>query len=279
MRVLVAGCDGQLGRSLPTALEGHEVIACNRKSLDITNPESVAAALEANQPEVVINAAAWNRVDDAETEVADAYRTNAVGPRNLAEATAARDSTLIHVSTDYVFDGESDRAYTESDIPRPRSVYGASKLAGEEAVRLVNPRHHIVRTAWVFHEHGNNFPRTMIRLSASGKLQVVDDQIGSPTYAPHLASGIAKLLDRTDYGLWHLAGSGQTSWFGFTQELVRLLGLSVDLRAVGTDAFPRPAHRPAYAPLATERQPGVHLPDWQEGLAAFCSNLDETAQG
>jgi dTDP-4-dehydrorhamnose reductase len=279
MRILVTGADGQLGRSLPAALPDHQVISCNRKTLDIADAASVKKAMAQHQPEVVVNAAAWNQVDKAETDITAAYRTNAVGPRNLAEATAARESTLIHVSTDYVFDGEANRPYVETDTPGPRSVYGASKLAGEEAVRLINPRHHIVRTAWVFHEQGNNFPRTMLRLAANGALRVVDDQIGSPTYAPDLAEGIAKLMTQNAYGTWHMAGRGETSWYQFTRALLDNLGLAVAISPVSTDAFPRPAHRPAYAPLNSERSPRIELPTWQEGLASFCANLSDDAQG
>ena len=279
MKILVTGADGQLGRSLPAALAGHEVISCNRQMLDISDASETTAVIDRHRPEWVINAAAWNQVDAAETEVAAAYRVNAVGPRNLAETTAALGAGLIHVSTDYVFDGTATSAYDETATPRPASVYGASKLAGEEAVRLINPRHHVARTAWVFHEEGANFPRTMIRLAASGNLRVVDDQVGSPTYAPHLATAIAALIDRSDYGTWHLAGSGETSWFGFTKELLRLLALEVDLQAVGTDAFPRPAKRPAYAPLITTKARPIHLPPWEEGLAEFCARLPQPAQG
>lgn len=273
MKILIAGADGQLGRSLPAALADHQVIRCNRTQMDIANPALVTEALDHHQPDVVVNAAAWNQVDKAETEVAAAYRVNAVGPRVLAEATAARDIVLIHVSTDYVFDGEGSRPYVETDMPRPRSVYGASKLAGEEAVRMTNPRHHIVRTAWVFHEEGANFPRTMIRLAAEGSLRVVNDQIGSPTYAPDLAEGITQLLGDAPYGTWHMAGQGETSWYQFTRSLFENLGLEVPVAPVSTSAFPRPAHRPAYAPLASLREPAITLPHWTDGLSRFCRKL------
>jgi dTDP-4-dehydrorhamnose reductase len=279
MKILVAGADGQLGRSLPEALRDHEVVACSRKTLDIANAENVAEIVGRHRPDIVVNAAAWNQVDRSETDIAAAYRTNAIGPRNLAVATAACQSMLVHVSTDYVFDGETGRPYVETDTPRPRSVYGASKLAGEEAVRRINPRHHIVRTAWVFHEQGNNFPRTMIRLAANGPLRVVDDQIGSPTYAPHLAEGIARLMTQTAYGTWHMAGRGETSWFHFTRALLENLKIDVEVSPVSTEAFPRPAHRPAYAPLSTSRNPPIELPSWQEGLATFCAKLGEEPQG
>jgi dTDP-4-dehydrorhamnose reductase len=273
MRVLIAGAAGQLGRSLPTALRGHEIKAHTRAELDITDLCAVRAAITEARAEVVINAAAWNRVDDAETEVHGAFGVNAVGPRNLALAAAENNATIVHVSTDYVFDGTKGSAYNENDTPCPRSVYGASKLAGEEAVRCVNAKHHIVRTAWVFHEDGTNFPRTMIRLAEKGPLRVVNDQVGSPTYAPHLATGIARVIESAAFGTWHLAGAGATSWYELTRALFAHIGIDTPIEPTTTDAFPRPAPRPAFSALTSERIPRILLPPWEEGLAAFCKAL------
>ena len=156
----------------------------------------------------MINAAAYNRVDDAETDATDAYRGNALGPRNLALATAELGVALMHVSTDYVFDGNATRPYHEFDAPNPQSAYGRSKLAGEHAVRELNHRHYVVRTAWVYHEQGGNFPRTILSLATRPEVRVVDDQVGSPTYAPHLAAAIARLVETGAYGTYHFAGAG-----------------------------------------------------------------------
>lgn len=273
MRILVTGAGGQLGRSLPAALSGHEVEARTRADLDITDLDAVRAAVVGTHAEIVINAAAWNRVDDAEAQVEAAFRVNAVGPRNLALAAAENDATIVHVSTDYVFDGTKGSAYTESDTPCPHSVYGASKLAGEESVRSVNAKHHIIRTAWVFHEECANFPRTMIRLAEKGPLRVVHDQVGSPTYAPHLAAGIARVIESAAFGTWHLAGSGQASWYELTCALFTRLGIDTPVAPTTTDAFPRPAARPAFSALVSERLPHILLPKWEEGLDAFCDAL------
>ncbi len=274
MKLLVTGAGGQLGRSLPAALAAHDVTALAHADLDIADLARVRAAMAAHAPAVVVNAAAWNRVDDAETERDGAFRANALGPRNLALAAAERGAALLHVSTDYVFDGELGRPYDEFDHPAPCSVYGASKLAGERLVRELSPRHWIVRTAWVFHEEGQNFPRTMLRLAASApELRVVNDQIGSPTYAPHLATGIATLIDSGAFGTFHMAGAGQTTWHELTCALVARLGIDKKVVPVSTAEFPRPAPRPRFAPLVTRMEPRIELPPWQEGLAAFCARL------
>lgn len=270
MKILVTGAAGQLGRSLPAALAGHEVDARTRHELDIRDREATASAIADSGAELVINAAAWNRVDDAESMARDAFLSNAVGPRNLALATAACGIPIIHVSTDYVFDGSGSRPLVESDRPAPRSVYGASKLAGEEAVRSANPRHHIARTAWVFHEDGANFLNTMLDLARRGPLKVVDDQTGSPTWAPHLAEALAELVMSTDFGVRHLAGSGSTSWYGLTRALFDEMGVDADLEPTVTENFPRPAPRPAFSALATERD--LKLPAWEDGLRNFCRN-------
>ncbi len=274
MKILVTGAGGQLGRSLPAALLAHDVTALARVELDIADLARVRAAVAAHAPAVVVNAAAWNRVDDAESERDQAFRANALGPRNLALAAAECGAALLHVSTDYVFDGELGRPYDEFDRPEPRSVYGASKLAGENLVRETNPRHWIVRTAWVFHEEGQNFLRTMLRLAASAaELRVVNDQIGSPTYAPHLATGIARLIDSGAFGTYHIAGAGQASWHELTCALLARRGIDKKVVPVSTAEFPRPAPRPRFSALVSHMDPRIELPPWQDGLAAFCARL------
>jgi len=269
----VTGAAGQLGRALGPALRGHETIALDRAALDIEDPVAVRAAVAAHRPEAVVNAAAYNFVDRAESEHEAAFRGNALGPRNLAEATAEAGASIVHVSTDYVFDGEAGRPYDERDTPNPLSVYGRSKLAGEEAVRAANPRHYVVRTAWVFAPRARNFPSTMLRLAEAGPVRVVYDQVGSPTYAPHLAEAIARLLEAGAFGIHHLAGAGAVSWHGFTVELFRCLGLATAVEPASTAEFPRPARRPRYAPLVTIREPRIELPAWQEGVAAYAAAL------
>jgi dTDP-4-dehydrorhamnose reductase len=209
-------------------------------------------------------------VDGAESDPLPAYRGNALGPRNLAVATAEQQAPFVHVSTDYVFDGNGKRPYHEYDAPKPQTVYGASKLAGEEAVRTLNSRHYIVRTAWLYDAEGQNFPNTMRALAQDRPaVRVVSDQFGSPTYVLHLAQALANLLDSDAYGVYHFAGQGGTSWYDLTRTLYRLLGVSVPVIPVSTSEFPRPAPRPRYSVLTTLQDPLIVLPPWEEGVADF----------
>jgi dTDP-4-dehydrorhamnose reductase len=273
MRVLVTGADGQLGRALGPALGKHEVVALARSRLDVTDSAAVRGAVGAHRPEIVVNAAAYNAVDAAETNREEAFRANALAPQLLAEAAAAAGASILHVSTDYVFDGEKGSAYEETDTPRPLSAYGESKLAGEQAVRAANPKHYVVRTAWVYAHGGKNFPMTILALAEKGPVRVVDDQRGSPTFAPHLAQAIARLIDTEAFGTWHLAGAGETSWYELTEALFRLRGVQAPLTAVSTAEFPRPARRPRLSSLVSVREPRIVLPPWAEGLAEFARGL------
>lgn len=270
MKILVTGAGGQLGGALQEVLKIHEVIPLTRQQLDICLLQAVLDAVREHRPAVVINAAAYNNVDGAESNPLAAYQGNALGPRNLAIATARQQLPLVHVSTDYVFDGHGKRPYHEYDQPNPQSVYGASKFAGEEAVRSLNWRHYLVRTAWLFDAKGRNFPNIMRTLAEDrSEVRVVSDQFGSPTYVPHLAQAIATLLESEAYGTYHFAGQGGTSWFELTRTLYRLLGLSTIVTPVSTDEFPRPAQRPHYSILMTLQEPRILLPPWEDGLAAF----------
>lgn len=270
MKVLVTGAGGQLGRALLQMLSNHEVVALTRQQLDICQLAAVREAVRGHCPAIVINAAAYNEVDAAESDPSAAYRGNALGPRNLAVATAEQQLPLVHVSTDYVFDGNGKRPYHEYDRTNPQSVYGASKLAGEEAVRSLNWRHYLVRTAWLFDATGKNFPNTMRALAENrSEVRVVSDQFGSPTYVPHLAQAIVTLLESEAYGTYHFAGQGGASWFELTCALYRGLGLSTTVIPVPTAEFLRPAPRPRYSILATIQEPRILLPPWEDGLAAF----------
>ena len=273
MRILLTGAGGQLGRALVPVLvqRGHDVTALTRAALDVALLDRVEAALHASRPDLVINAAAWTDVDGAEADPAGAFRANATGPENLARATTARGASLVHVSTDYVFDGRGDRPLREDDPVAPLSVYGKSKLAGEEAVRAYQPRHHLVRTAWLYANSGRNFPSAMLAIADRPQLRVVDDQHGSPTFAPHLAEAMAALLGSEAWGTWHLAGSGGTTWYGFARALFAAAGVATPLVPVSATEFPRPAPRPAYAVLATGRVPPIVLPPWEKGVAAWAA--------
>ncbi len=273
MKILICGARGQLGRSLVEALRAHEVRPLARERLDITRLDQVTEAVADFAPQMVINAAAYNDVDAAESATVDAYRVNAVGPRNLALATARAGIALVHVSTDYVFDGSSARPYHEYDLPRPLSVYGHSKLAGEKAVRELNPRHYVVRTAWMFHPQGRNFLNLMRSLAGRPELRAVNDQTGSPTYAPHLAEAIARLIRTEAYGTYHLAGQGAATRFEMARLMFSLLGINVRLLPVSHAEFPAAAVRPRYSVIVSIQEPRIELPSWQEEIGSFVRAL------
>jgi dTDP-4-dehydrorhamnose reductase len=273
VRILLAGAGGQLGLALRAAPTSHEIIPLPHWRLDITDPVAVRGALATHAPDIVINAAAYNLVDQAETDQVAAYQVNCRGPRHLATAAAERGIPVVHLSSDYVFPGDAGRAYTEDDPPLPLSRYGITKLIGEELVRDANPRHFIVRTAWLFHTEGRNFPRRMLELAPRGPLRVVNDQTGSPTYAPHLAGALLRLIAEGAYGIYHLAGQGAATWFDLTRALFREMRIAAEVVPVTTAEFPRPAKRPAYSALTTIRDPRIVLPPWQEGVAAFAREV------
>lgn len=269
MRILIAGAQGQLGRSLQKVLASHQIDAADHSRLDIASLESVRNAVTDFQPDLIINASAYNNVDGAEADSIGAYRVNALGPRNLAVASAEKGIPVLHVSTDYVFDGESTEPYHEYHRPNPLSTYGRSKLAGEEAVRSLNDKHYIVRTALLYHEQGANFPNRMLEQRERAEVRVVDDQFGSPTYAPHLAEAISRLISTGAYGIFHMAGSGGASILAWTKTLYRLFGIKVPLVPVSMAAFSRPAPRPRNSVLTTIQEPRILLPPWEDGLAEF----------
>lgn len=271
MKILIAGASGQLGTCLKTSLLDHQVVPLTRSEFDITRLCQVHKVLKRERPNLVINAAAYNDVDRAQSQITSAYAVNALGPRDLAAETANLGIPLVHISTDYVFDGLENRPYDENDQPNPLSVYGASKLAGEEAVRALNPRHYIVRTAWLYWEHGKGFLLSMCANASRPILSVANDQFGSPTYAPHLAVAIAHLIETGAFGTYHLAGSGGVSRWELVSELFRLLGISTPLRPASYRDFQATARRPPYSVLTTIREAQIILPPWQEGLAEFAS--------
>jgi dTDP-4-dehydrorhamnose reductase len=271
MKVLIAGAGGQLGRALQTVLIGHDVVALTHSQLDVARFDDTREAVTAHRPDVVINAAAYTNVDGAESDQAGAYKLNALAPRNLSIASYEIGAPLVHVSTDYVFDGLGDRPYHEFDRTNPLSVYGKSKLEGERTAAAHNPRHYIVRTSWVYHTEGENFPKAMLAQSKRAEVRVVCDQYGSPTYAPHLAAAIAKLMETGAYGIWHIAGKGAASRFEMTRKLYQLFGIGTVALPAATIEFPRPAPRPRYSVLTTVQEPEILLPPWEDGLAEFAS--------
>ncbi|NOT53889.1 MAG: dTDP-4-dehydrorhamnose reductase [Deltaproteobacteria bacterium] len=276
MKILLTGAKGQLGQALQRTLTAHAVTAYDHAQLDITKLTNVRDAIYAMYPDVVINAAAYNNVDGAESDPLSSYRGNALGPRNLAVATATAGIPLLHVSSDYVFDGASTRPYHEFDRPHPLSAYAASKLAGEDAVRELNPKHYLVRTAWLYSAVGKNFAKTICALAQQqSEVRVVKDQIGSPTYVPHLATAIATLISTQAFGTYHFANQGAASWYDLTCALYRQRGITTPVQAVTTPEFPRSAKRPAYSALMTIQDPTILLPTWEEGVVAFAKAISE----
>jgi len=283
MRIEVIGCRGQLGRELMEVLEGssHEASGHDVDGVDVADPASVAAVLEAARPEAVINCAAWTAVDTAESEPEAAWQVNATGPRVLAEACRDRGIWLCHLSTDYVFDGTATEPIPEDATPHPRSAYGRGKLAGEEAVREVLPgRHQVVRTSWLYGQRGPNFVLTILRAAGEGRpLRVVDDQWGSPTWTGHLAPALIRLLELAAAGTYHLTGSGSTSWHGFAEAILAAAGIRAALEPIPTSARPAPAPRPAYSVLDNRawRELGeAPLPAWEGGLRTYLRRLSES---
>ncbi|NCU02141.1 dTDP-4-dehydrorhamnose reductase [Candidatus Macondimonas diazotrophica] len=282
MNILVTGAGGQLGRELSLRLGPNEAVCLPRAALDLTDPAAVHATFMRLRPQVVINAAAYTAVDRAETERDLAFATNAEAPATLARACAQTGAALLHVSTDYVFNGQSRRPWREADATDPINAYGASKLAGEQAIGSALPRHLVLRTAWVFGAHGANFVRTVLRLARErGALRIIDDQVGSPTWAGHLAEALITLARRIAggeslaWGTYHYAGAPAVSWHGFAEIIVReavtqgLLPAAVPIEAIDTAAYPTPARRPAWSVLDGARFAGtfgLKPPDWRIGL-------------
>lgn len=269
MKILVCGAGGQLGRELVEALprRGHEVAGLSRGGLDVADPEAVERVLEAEAPDLVVNAAAFTDVDGCETERGAAYSGNALGPRNLAASCEMRGARLLHVSTNYVFDGDQEEPYEPFDLPNPRSVYARTKLAGEEYVRQLCGRWQIVRTAGVYGE-GRNFVRTMLRLAGErDTLKIKADEFISPTYARDLAEGIADVAESGLYGLYHVTNAGSCSWHEFAAEIFRLSGADVEVVPVPGSEYPLPAPRPANGVLSTLGSPD--LPHWRDALARY----------
>jgi dTDP-4-dehydrorhamnose reductase len=270
-----------LGLDVQAAAEraGYEVVALSRAELDVADRVAVVGVCDRVRPGVVVNCAAYTRVDDAEVDVVGATRVNAVGPGVLAEASQSVGAWMVHVSTDYVFDeSKTSGPYVESDLTGPRSVYGLSKLLGERAVAAAAPDGHtIVRSAWLFGLGGPCFAATILAAAVSRpELRVVDDQVGSPTFTPHLAEALLSLAVDRVLGVTHVAAAGETSWFGFASALVasaRACGASADgwasVSACTTAEFPRPAPRPAFSVLRSERAEVPVLADWRVGVEQY----------
>jgi len=263
-RVLITGAAGQLGRALQEAFAGDDVLALGHADWDVAQPAPAGLA----SPDLVLHAAGWTDVDGAEADPQGAAAVNVGGSAHVA----ALGAPLVAFSSDYVFDGRKRTPYLESDAPNPLSAYGRSKLNGEAAA---GSRAWIVRTSWLFGETGNNFVRTMLRLGAErDEVAVVDDQRGCPTYVGHLASAVAQLVsDSAQFGVWHLAAGGECTWADLAEAIFEDAGVACRVRRIGSDELARPALRPAYSVLRSERLGAPELPHWRDGLRACLARV------
>ncbi|MBD8512236.1 dTDP-4-dehydrorhamnose reductase [Photobacterium sp. CAU 1568] len=283
MKILITGANGQVGQALVNKLQGNaELLAVTREQLDITNEAKVQTQVQAFLPDVIINAAAYTAVDKAEQEQELAHQINAAGPEFLAKAAESINAALLHISTDYVFAGDKQGSYSELDKTNPQGAYGASKLAGEKAVAACCQKHIILRTAWVFHENGANFVKTMLRLGKErDSLGIVGDQFGGPTYAGDIAEALIQIAQHitsgqpTSYGIYHFAGMPHVSWFEFASAIFdaavkhQVIDKKPQLNAISTAEFPTPAKRPANSKLNCEkiqREFGITPSNWRNAL-------------
>lgn len=288
MVVLVTGAKGQLGQAIESISGKYLEVAfvfCDSSSLDITNLENTKAVFKQVKPQYCINAAAYTAVDKAESEKEKAYSINVIGAKNLAEVCKENNTILLHVSTDFVFDGSKKSPYTEEDIPNPTGVYGQTKLEGEKAIQEVFNNYYIIRTSWVYSQFGNNFMKTMLRLGTEREsLSVVNDQIGTPTNAVDLAEVLIKIISYTEvsqsalnsqltthnFGIYNFSNEGQCSWYDFAKKIFEVNKISIDLQPIPTSSYPTPAKRPAYSVLDKTKIKKVfpiEIKSWEENLS------------
>lgn len=281
MKVLITGANGMLAKAVRERFKEEELILTDVAELDITNLEAVKEFVKKSKPDVIINCAAYTAVDKAEEDLELARKINADGPKNLAIAAKENDCKLVHISTDYVFGGSLslEETYKEDDSKAPETVYGVTKLEGEENIEENMEKYYIFRTAWLYGD-GNNFVRTMTKVALGKKdlpqeerfVTVVADQYGSPTYAVDLAQYIYEALEKEiPYGIYHATNDEFTTWYEFTKEIYKILGIECEVRPVTTEEFPRPAKRPANSKLCKEKlkKAGINIPKWQDALKRY----------
>ncbi len=283
MRALVTGAAGMLARALVPALEhaGHAVVAPPEAECDVTDFEALSRTVRAAAPDWVFHLAAWTRVDDCERDPDRAHLVNGLGARNAALAAAAAGAAVLAISTDYVFGGAGERPWREHDPAAPACVYGASKWAGEQAVREVHPRHVVVRTAWLYGAGGPNFPDTILARARAGEtLRVVDDQRGSPTWTEDLAPALVALAERAQYGTYHCTSEGDCTWHEFAVHLVTRANLAVEVARTDSATFGRPARRPAYSVLDNgwfRHVTGRRMPHWRDAADRYLASAGAAA--
>ena len=281
MVVLVTGAKGQLGQSIESISKNYpdiNFIFCSSSQLDITKLEQCKTIFKTYKPDYCINAAAYTAVDKAESEPEKAHLINVIGARNIAEVCTKFSTTLIHISTDFVFDGSKTTPYTEVDITNPTGVYAQTKLDGEKAIQDTFDDYFIIRTSWVYSQFGNNFMKTMLRLAAErDSLSVVNDQIGTPTNAVDLAEALLKIIEfchselvsESVFGIYNFSNEGQCSWYDFAKKIFEINNVNIDLQPIPTTSFPTPAKRPAYSVLDKSKIKnvfGVEINDWKISL-------------
>jgi len=280
MVVIVTGANGQLGQAIQLIAKNHSdinFVFCNSSQLDITNKENCHAVFHKIKPGFCINAAAYTAVDKAESEPDKANLINVVGAKNIAEICKEFDVKLIHISTDFVFDGCNRSPYKETDLPNPKGVYGQTKLDGEKTIQEVFSNYFIIRTSWVYSQFGNNFMKTMLRLASErDTISVVNDQIGTPTNAVDLAETIIKIIlsnikkpTINNYGIYHFSNEGQCSWYGFAKEIFRVNNISINLQPIPTISYSTPTERPKYSVFDKTKIKtafGVEVKHWKERL-------------
>jgi dTDP-4-dehydrorhamnose reductase len=288
MVVLVTGANGQLGQAIQFISEKYfevDFVFCSSSDLDITNKKNCQAVFSKNKPDFCINAAAYTAVDKAESEPEKAHLINVVGAKNLAEVCKETKAVLLHVSTDFVFDGLKTTPYLEKDTPNPTGVYGQTKLDGEKAIQQIFENYFIIRTSWVYSQFGSNFMKTMLRLAADrDSLSVVNDQIGTPTNAVDLAEVLVKIICHTErsrsaspnfqlptsnFGIYNFSNEGQCSWFDFAKEIFEINNITINLQPIPTSSYPTPAKRPAYSVLDKSKIKkvfGVEIKNWEEQI-------------
>ncbi|WP_368658029.1 dTDP-4-dehydrorhamnose reductase [Metabacillus halosaccharovorans] len=285
MKVLVTGANGQLGQEVVKLLQKNNIqcLPCSKEDMDITSKQSVQDKVITFQPNVIIHTAAYTHVDLAETNKDKAFSVNGLGTRNVAEVAEEIGAVVCYISTDYVFDGQSRVPYSEDSQPNPMTIYGKAKYEGEQYVRSICSHYFILRTSWVFGSNGQNFVKTILKLSKEkSSIQVVSDQFGSPTYTVDLAAFIYNLIQTNLYGVYHVTNSGDCSWYDFAKSIVRISGRDVTIEPVDTQSFPRPAPRPKYSVLKHANIQANNLPDlqhWQEALHAFLNEMGEVSNG
>jgi dTDP-4-dehydrorhamnose reductase len=283
MVVLVTGANGQLGQAIQSVVGNYpsiDFVFCSSSELNITDSSNCESVFEKYKPQFCINAAAYTAVDKAETESEKAYAINVTGAQNLASVCKAYNTVLLHVSTDFVFDGLATQPYSEAAVPNPTGVYGVTKLQGEQAIKNTWEKHFVVRTSWVYSQFANNFMKTMLRLASErDSLSVVSDQIGTPTNAVDLAECLLTIITFDirhstfdHYGIYNYSNEGQCSWYDFAKEIFKVNNISINLQPIPTTAYPTPAKRPAFSVLDKSKIKkvfGIEVKNWEESLSIY----------